>query len=139
MGRRLENLEQFGIDVANNTLPRFAIIVPDGCYDNHDVCFGSTSLLQADDFLNSNLTPLLALSDFQAGGSGLLFITFDNGEGTIDLAAFDEPIDIILFGGEYYSEPIVAAGPFVMNTEHEISQAYNDFYDGKYGEIKYKK
>src|SRR5579862_2160212 len=75
------DFEQFGIDVANNALPRFAIIVPDGCYDNHDGCFGSTSLLQTDDFLNSNLTPLLALSDFQAGGSGLLFITFDNGNG----------------------------------------------------------
>jgi len=67
------------------------------------------------------------------------FITFDNGKGTIELTVLDEPVDIILFGGEHYSEPIVAAGPFVMNTEHEISHAYNDFYDGKYGEIKYIK
>jgi redox-sensitive bicupin YhaK (pirin superfamily) len=67
------------------------------------------------------------------------FITFENGEGTIELTALEETMDVILFGGEYYSEPIVAAGPFVMNTEHEISQAYNDFYAGKYGEIKYKK
>lgn len=72
------DFEQFGIDVANNALPRFAIIVPDGCYDNHDDCF-SDSLLQADDFLNSNLTPMLALPDFQSGGSGLLIVTFDNG------------------------------------------------------------
>ncbi len=72
------DFEQFGIDVANNALPRFAIIVPDGCYDNHDDCF-SDSLLQADDFLNSNLTPMLALADFQPGGSGLLIVTFDNG------------------------------------------------------------
>lgn len=75
------DFEQFGIDVANNSLPRFAIIVPDGCYDNHDGCFGSSSLLEADDFLNSNLTPLLSLPDFQTGGSGLLFVTFDNGNG----------------------------------------------------------
>lgn len=75
------DFEQFGIDVADNALPRFAIIVPDGCYDNHDGCFGSSSLLEADDFLNSNLTPMLALSDFQLGGSGLLFVTFDNGNG----------------------------------------------------------
>jgi hypothetical protein len=72
------DFEQFGIDVANNSLPRFAIIVPDGCYDNHDDCF-SDSLLQADDFLNSNLTPMLALPDFQPGGSGLVIVTFDNG------------------------------------------------------------
>jgi redox-sensitive bicupin YhaK (pirin superfamily) len=45
-------------------------------------------------------------------------------------------IDLILFGGEPYSEPIVAEGTFVMNTPHEITQAYNDYYDGKYGQIK---
>jgi phosphatidylinositol-3-phosphatase len=72
------DFEQFGIDVANNALPRFAIIVPDGCWDNHDDCF-SNSLQEADDFLNSNLTPMLALPSFQPGGSGLLIVTFDNG------------------------------------------------------------
>jgi len=45
-------------------------------------------------------------------------------------------IDIILFGGEPYKEPIVTEGNFVMNTPHEITQAYNDYYDGKYGQIK---
>jgi hypothetical protein len=74
------DFEQFGIDVANGALPRFAIIVPDGCWNNHDGCF-SNSLAEADDFLNSNLTPMLAMSDFQPGGSGLLILTFDNGNG----------------------------------------------------------
>ncbi len=71
------DFEQFGIDVAKGTLPRFAIIVPDGCWDLHDSC---SSLTNADDFLNSNLTPMLSMPDFQAGGSGLLFVTFDNGD-----------------------------------------------------------
>jgi len=44
-------------------------------------------------------------------------------------------VDIILFGGEPYNEPIVVEGTFVMNTPHEITQAYNDYYDGKYGDI----
>jgi redox-sensitive bicupin YhaK (pirin superfamily) len=44
-------------------------------------------------------------------------------------------VDIILFGGEPYHEPIVTEGAFVMNTPHEITQAYNDYYDGKYGNI----
>ncbi|AYB34875.1 pirin family protein [Chryseolinea soli] len=44
-------------------------------------------------------------------------------------------IDIILFGGEPYNEPIVTEENFVMNTPHEITQAYNDYYDGKYGQI----
>ncbi|MGA8199343.1 MAG: alkaline phosphatase family protein, partial [Candidatus Sulfotelmatobacter sp.] len=72
------DFEQFGIDVANGTLPRFAIIVPDGCWDMHDEC---SSLANGDDFLNSNLTPMLNSPDFQAGGSGLVIVTFDNGAG----------------------------------------------------------
>jgi hypothetical protein len=72
------DFEQFGIDVANGTLPRFAIIVPDGCWDLHDEC---ATLTNADNFLNSNLTPMLNLPDFQPGGSGLVIVTFDNGAG----------------------------------------------------------
>jgi redox-sensitive bicupin YhaK (pirin superfamily) len=45
-------------------------------------------------------------------------------------------INLILFGGEPYRETIVSEGNFVMNTPHEITQAYNDYYDGKYGRIK---
>ncbi len=74
----IEDFEQFGIDVANGSLPRFAIIVPDGCWDLHDGC---SSLTNADNFLKSNLTPMLNLQDFQAGGSGLVIVTFDNGNG----------------------------------------------------------
>ncbi len=84
------DFEQFGIDVANGTLPRFAIIVPDGCWDLHDEC---SSLTSADDFLKSNLTPMLNLPDFKAGGSGLVIVTFDNGNG--DAAG---PIYTGLFG-----------------------------------------
>jgi Phosphoesterase family len=72
------DFEQFGIDVANGTLPRFAIIVPDGCWDLHDEC---ATLTNADNFLNSNLTPMFNLPDFQPGGSGLVIVTFDNGAG----------------------------------------------------------
>jgi hypothetical protein len=70
------DFEQFGIDVANGTLPRFSIIVPDGCWDLHDEC---ATLPNADSFLNDNLSPMLGMSDFQAGGSGLVIVTFDNG------------------------------------------------------------
>jgi hypothetical protein len=67
------------------------------------------------------------------------FIAF-NGMGEIIELINDgnKSIDAILFGGEPYSEPIVAEESFVMNTPHEITQAYNDYYDGKYGQIKAK-
>lgn len=66
-------------------------------------------------------------------------LLFDNHEGTIEMKnSSDLPIDIIVLGGEHYTEPIVAQGPFVMNTQDEISIAYNDFFKGKYGKIKYE-
>jgi hypothetical protein len=69
------DFEQFGIDVAKGTLPRFSIIAPDGCWDLHDRC---SSLASADSFLSSSLSPMLNLPDFKSGGSGLLIVTFDN-------------------------------------------------------------
>ena len=40
----------------------------------------------------------------------------------------------LLFGhAKPFDEPVVARGPFVMNTEEEIEQAYQDYQDGKLG------
>jgi redox-sensitive bicupin YhaK (pirin superfamily) len=45
--------------------------------------------------------------------------------------------DLLIFGGEPYVDPIVMQGPFVMNSNLEIAEAYGDFFDGKYGIINY--
>jgi len=67
-------------------------------------------------------------------------IVFDQAEGNIEILNNQkEVIDVILFGGERYTEPVVFGGPFVMNSELEISDAYRDFYAGKYGVINYSK
>ena len=72
--------------------------------------------------------------EFQCGE----FVEFDRKSGIIEIKnPDDKALDIIVFGGEHYSEPIVAQGPFVMNTQQEITEAYLDFYDGKYGNIIY--
>ncbi|MFW0716413.1 pirin family protein [Pedobacter sp. N23S346] len=71
--------------------------------------------------------------EFQKGE----FVEFDREAGEIEIKNTSETaIDIMLFGGETYAEPIVAEGPFVMNSQQEIIGAYRDFYAGKYGEIK---
>lgn len=72
---QIVDFEQFGIDVAAGTLPRYAIIAPDGAHDAHD-----SSLCAADSFLQNNLATMLNLYDFQPGGSGVLLVTFDNGD-----------------------------------------------------------
>src|SRR5206468_12441447 len=64
------------------------------------------------------------------------FLVYDGNEGTIEINNNSEvAIDVILFGGETYIEPIAAGGPFVMNSQNEIAQAYRDFHAGKYGQI----
>ena len=45
----------------------------------------------------------------------------------------NEDLRLILFAGEPLKEPVVAYGPFVMNTEEEIHQAYRDYQEGKFG------
>ena len=73
--------------------------------------------------------------EFHAGE----FIEFDRNAGEIVMEnKLNEATDIILFGGEPYTEPIVAEGPFVMNSSAEIAEAYRDFHAGKYGKINYK-
>jgi redox-sensitive bicupin YhaK (pirin superfamily) len=72
-------------------------------------------------------------SEFQKGE----LVAFDKNAGEIEIKnTFNKATDILFFGGEIYTEPIVAEGPFVMNSRAEIADAYRDFYAGKYGEIK---
>ena len=41
---------------------------------------------------------------------------------------------VVLLGhAEPFGEPVVSAGPFVMNTEDEIEQAYSDYQQGRFG------
>ncbi|MDO6429961.1 pirin family protein [Flavitalea sp. BT771] len=69
---------------------------------------------------------------FQAGE----FIAFDKVAGEIEIKNTSlTTIDILLFGGEEYAEPVIAEGPFVMSSQAEIAAAYRDFYAGKYGRI----
>lgn len=41
--------------------------------------------------------------------------------------------EVLVMAGKPFDEPVVAYGPFVMNTESEIHQAFEDFRSGKMG------
>jgi redox-sensitive bicupin YhaK (pirin superfamily) len=47
------------------------------------------------------------------------------------------PLDIIMLAAIPLNEPVKRYGPFVMNTEEELSQAINDYNSGKMGKIDF--
>ena len=61
---------QFSSDLSGGTLPDFSFIVPNALNDAHD-----GTLAAADQWLNTNIAPLIASSAIQDGG--LLIIVFD--------------------------------------------------------------
>jgi acid phosphatase len=72
-------------DIANNTLPNFAFITPDGDHDMHNCPNGLNACLQtADNWLKANIAPLLATAPFQPGGDGVLIIWSDEADLSTD-------------------------------------------------------
>ncbi len=66
------------------------------------------------------------------------FLVFDSKyEGICIENPTSDALDILIFGGEPYKEPVISHGPFVMNSLLEIQQSYDDYYLGKYGTIDY--
>jgi quercetin 2,3-dioxygenase len=59
-------------------------------------------------------------------------VEFNHDDDKIDFAAEEKAV-VILGHAMPLNEPVVAQGPFVMNTQAEILQAYSDYRAGKFG------
>jgi redox-sensitive bicupin YhaK (pirin superfamily) len=46
-----------------------------------------------------------------------------------------EPLEVLLIAGAPLREPVARYGPFVMNTKEEIIKAFEDYREGRMGEI----
>ena len=73
--------------------------------------------------VNGSLARMHQLVEFERDGTGVVV------EAQTD--------SIVLFGHAMpLNEPVVAEGPFVMNTAQEITEAYRDYREGKFGRWK---
>lgn len=59
-------------------------------------------------------------------------VEFMNDETGVQIVADTDSV-LLLGHAVPFNEPMVAQGPFVMNTEEEIYQAYTDYQQGKFG------
>ncbi|MEG0246533.1 MAG: pirin family protein, partial [Pseudomonas sp.] len=69
----------------------------------------------------------------EAGPSSL--VLFERGAEDIAIEAL-EGASVVLLSGEPIDEPIVGYGPFVMNSEAEIAEAFDDFHAGRFGQMQ---
>ncbi|MFJ4156744.1 pirin family protein [Pseudomonas sp. NPDC089752] len=57
-----------------------------------------------------------------------------DGEGVMVEAL--EGASVLLLSGEPIDEPIVGYGPFVMNSQAEIAESFDDFHSGRFGQME---
>jgi redox-sensitive bicupin YhaK (pirin superfamily) len=57
------------------------------------------------------------------------------GGDVVRLRGTDEDARLLLLAGVPLNEPVARYGPFVMNTEQELRQAFADYQSGRMGEI----
>ena len=65
-------------------------------------------------------------------------VTFAGDGNAISIAAPEsagEPLEVLLIAGMPLREPVARYGPFVMNTKEEIVKAFEDYREGRMGEI----
>jgi redox-sensitive bicupin YhaK (pirin superfamily) len=63
------------------------------------------------------------------------FILF-NHDGENVLVEATDNCKVLIMSGEPLNEPVAAYGPFLMNTQAEIKQAFDDYYNGKFGYLE---
>jgi hypothetical protein len=66
---------------------------------------------------------------------GQLAVFGDGDYFSLSAAEGGAPMEVILLGGEPIGEPVAWYGPFVMNSQEELKQAFDDYQHGRMGQI----
>ncbi|MFJ4345194.1 pirin family protein [Pseudomonas sp. NPDC089401] len=68
----------------------------------------------------------------EAGPASLVMLA--RGGEDVAIEALDDA-SVLLLSGEPIDEPIVGYGPFVMNSQAEIAESFDDFHAGRFGQM----
>lgn len=97
---------------------------------------GATLQLPAAAGRNAALVVLrgtLRVNDEREAGAASLVLLERDGDG-VRLEALAD-VSVLLLSGEPIDEPIVGYGPFVMNSQAEIAESFDDFQAGRFGQM----
>lgn len=73
------------------------------------------------------------VNDEREAGPASLVLFERDGEG-MKVEALED-VSLLLLSGEPIDEPIVGYGPFVMNSQAEIAESFDDFQAGRFGQM----
>ncbi len=98
---------------------------------------GSKAVFTFDRQYNTGL--LVVEGNIKINGSDLApvdnFVYFSNDGERFEAEALTDCV-VLVMSGEPINEPIASQGPFLMNTQDEIRQAFNDYFSGKFGHLE---
>lgn len=86
----------------------------------------NTSLLVVEGKVNVNNSDIIETDHFAL---------FQNVGEDFTIEAIEDSV-VLIMSGEPIREPIIAHGPFVMNTREELVQAFRDVQNGKFGDLE---
>lgn len=110
-------------DLQNNTQPRYNFITPNLCNDMHNTCSPlNDAVRQGDTWLAQQIPVILNSQAYQNGG--VVFIAWDEGEGSAGSETSDGPIGLILLSpdakGGGYSNTIHYTHSSTLRTIQEL-------------------
>ena len=105
--------------------------------DVYDIQLRDGGSVDLDFPAHHNVAVLVMKGDATVNGTGVTehdFVVFENEGERIHVEA-DGETQLLVLSGEPIDEPVVQYGPFVMNTEDEIREAFRDLAAGKFGHL----